>query len=1000
MNRLATVLRVLLVEDSENDAHLVLRALSNGGYEVAHQRVDNAEALRAALNAEQWDLMLSDHNMQGFDALEALEIRRKHDLDLPFIIVSGSIGEQAAVEAMRSGASDYVTKDNLARLIPVVQRELKEAQARAGLRRAEEALSVSEERFRSLTALSSDWYWEQDKNYRFIRQGVDAANKEHVPPGATAGTERWNNPTANLSAEEWSAHRAVLDARQPFHDLEYSRLGVNGDRRWVSVSGEPVFDGTGEFKGYRGVGKDITDRKCAEQELDRFRQAMDVSVDSIYLTDASLRFVYVNETACRRSNLSREQLLRMGPHEILGTPAEQVRSEYALAISAGPKGIRLELPAEVADGTQRWVEIHRRALFTGEGTYVLAIVRDITERKNAEKKISRLNRVYAVLSDINALIARVKSRDDLFNEVCRIAVDTGGLKMSWIGIVDSERSHVEPRAWEGADEAYMRAIPTRLSGTTPLEFSLTGRAVMDLMPVVSQDVANDGRILLKEEAIRRGFRSMAALPLSMSGEALGVLMLCAGEVGYFDAEEMKLLTGLAGDISFALEHIRKSERLDYLAFYDELTGLANRTLFQERLDQFAAEARTKGGKLSLLLMDVERFRMVNDALGRQAGDDLLRQLARRLESVTGQPGRLARVGGDVFGVITTGLKTAEDMARRVQSGIPQLLGVRFRLGEVEQAVSARFGIAMFPDDGGGADALFKSAEAALEKAKAKGERYVFFTQAMTSRVAERLELENRLRLALEKEEFVLHYQPKVDLQTRAISGVEALIRWKSPEHGLVPPLKFIPLLEETGLIVEVGAWALRRAALDHKTWVGQGLSAPRVAVNVSAVQLRRPDFVAGLQAAIEYGASEPGLDLEVTESLIMEDIEGSIEKLKAARALGISIAIDDFGTGYSSLAYLARLPVQTLKIDRTFIIAMLEDPNVTTLVQTMISLAHSLRLKVVAEGVEEEEQAMMLRLLRCEEMQGYLFSKPLPLEEMTALLRAQAPIGGASHRQE
>jgi len=262
---------------------------------------------------------------------------------------------------------------------------------------------------------------------------------------------------------------------------------------------------------------------------------------------------------------------------------------------------------------------------------------------------------------------------------------------------------------------------------------------------------------------------------------------------------------------------------------------------------------------------------------------------------------------------------------------------------------------------------------------------------MTARVAEKLTLENKLRQALEKDEFVLHYQPKVALETRAVLGVEALIRWQSPEFGLVPPLKFIPLLEETGLILQVGAWALKRAAADHRRWMELGLKPLRVAVNVSPIQLRQRDFVDTVERAIIDGVAPTGVDLEITESLIMEDIKANIEKLTAARGLGVKIAIDDFGTGYSSLGYLAKLPVQCLKIDRSFIIAMNSDPNASTLVQTIISLAHSLKLEVVAEGVETEEQAKFLRLLRCDQMQGYLFSKPVPYDDLVALARKSQP---------
>ncbi|MBI2315541.1 MAG: EAL domain-containing protein [Betaproteobacteria bacterium] len=261
---------------------------------------------------------------------------------------------------------------------------------------------------------------------------------------------------------------------------------------------------------------------------------------------------------------------------------------------------------------------------------------------------------------------------------------------------------------------------------------------------------------------------------------------------------------------------------------------------------------------------------------------------------------------------------------------------------------------------------------------------------MNERVAEKLALENRLRQALEKEEFTLHYQPKEDLESKRIVGLEALIRWRSPELGLVSPLDFVPMMEETGLILGVGAWALQWAALDYERLRRQYAAAPRIAVNVSPIQLRQRDFVEVVRKAVAPGAAPPGIDLEITEGLLMENIQGNVEKLRAVRDLGMSIAIDDFGTGYSSLAYLAKLPVQTLKIDRSFIVSMLDDPDAMALVSTIISLAHALRLKVVAEGVDSIEQAKVLRLLRCDQMQGHLVSKPLAWDDLGAFLASRS----------
>jgi len=617
--------------------------------------------------------------------------------------------------------------------------------------------------------------------------------------------------------------------------------------------------------------------------------------------------------------------------------------------------------------------------------------RMVESRSAAEVRIKNLNRIYAVLSRINALIVRVHQRDELFRETCRIAVEAGQFRMAWVGVVDRTGGAIKPIAWDGDVRDFFDIAPQELTHPGPGGHALTGRAVTEMKPVISNDVANDPQRMLKKELAQRGINSLAIIPLIVGGEAVGVVALYAAETGFFDEEEMKLLDELAGDIAFALDHIEKSERLDYVAYYDVLTGLANRTLFNERLTQHLRLADHERG-LALVLLDLERFKTVNDSLGRHSGDELLKQVARRLAHCAGDPGRVGRLSGDQFAVMLDCAGHPDELARNVENQMRTCFGEAFRLESgTELRISVRGGIALAPRDGSDFETLHRNTEAALKNAKSSGERFVFYAGHMTEKVAEKLTLENQMRLALDRNEFVLHYQPKVNLQSRHIEGVEALIRWQSPELGLVPPMDFIPLLEETGMILEAGAWAMRRAALDHRNWVEQGLPAPRISVNVSAFQLRKRDFVQTVQAALAEDANSPGLDLEITESLLMEDVEENIRKLAAVRDLGVSIAVDDFGTGYSSLRYLARLPIQTVKIDRSFIVTMLKDSNTMTLVSTIISLAHSLKLKVVAEGVDSEEQAAVLRTLKCDQMQGYLFSKPLPLAGLQAFLGSANP---------
>jgi len=604
-----------------------------------------------------------------------------------------------------------------------------------------------------------------------------------------------------------------------------------------------------------------------------------------------------------------------------------------------------------------------------------------------EERVERLTRVHAVLSGINAAIVRIRDRQELFHEACRIAIEHGKFRMAWVGFVDRAAGLVKPVASAGEVGDFFESAPLTVIENKPGGHGLAGRAVRDMKPMISNDVTNDPQRLMRKELDERGIKSLAIIPLMVGGEAIGVLALYAAETGTFDDEEMRLLLELAGDISFALEHIDKAEKLDYLAYYDQLTGLANRTLFYERVEQLLTAAAREERKIALVILDVERFKTINDSLGRQEGDALLKQIAERMSQNDDGSLRIARISADHFAVVGRGAQSEDEVARRLERRMQRVFGPPFRIGDTELRINAKAGIALFPNDGSDPDTLFRNAESALKRAKSQGERYLFYTAQMTERVAEKLALENKLRRALERDEFILHYQPKVDLERRSIVGVEALIRWQSPELGLVPPLQFIPLLEEIGLIQQVGSWALKRASLDHRGWVEQGIKAPRVAVNVSPIQLRQRIFVEVIEHAIMEGLAPTAIDLEITESLIMEDIQGNIQKLDAVRALGVNIAIDDFGTGYSSLGYLAKLPVQSLKIDRSFITAMHKDANAMTLVSTIVSLAHSLQLKVVAEGVETEEQANSLRLLRCDEMQGYLFSKPLPMAALAELLR-------------
>jgi diguanylate cyclase (GGDEF)-like protein len=611
------------------------------------------------------------------------------------------------------------------------------------------------------------------------------------------------------------------------------------------------------------------------------------------------------------------------------------------------------------------------------------VARDRTERKGAEERLKLLNRLYAMVTGINALMVRARDRTDVFNRSCQTAVEHGEFEMAWIAIVDPNDNRIVPVAWAGLDKPAMSAIERHFSSSegTLEGKTLAARAIREKAAAVSNNVQNDESLIFGKMHAESGVRSLAVLPLIVSDNAIGVFALYTSKPEFFDAAGMQLLTELASNVAFAIDHLERQERLDRLSYYDSLTGLANRRSFLERVTQYMLSAADAGHKMAVFVIDLERFKKLNDSLGRSAGDALLKQVAEWLGQNAENASLVARLDADHFAVVLPKVMYEANVARVLEKTIAAFMKHEFSLNDAVYRMAAKIGVAVFPDDGSDADTLFNNAEAALKKAKASRDRYLFYAQKMTETVAMSVGIENRLRRALEREEFVLHYQPKVNIASGKLTGAEALIRWNDPVSGLTLPGRFIPILEETGLIHDVGRWALRKAIEDYQRWRNDGLPAVRIAVNVSPLQLRNQNFVAEIQQAVSVAPdAATGLQLEITESVIMQDVNHSIVSLLAIRALGVTIAIDDFGTGFSSLNYLAKLPVDTLKIDRSFVVEMVSATGGLTLVSVIINLAHALKLNTVAEGVETEEQLRQLRFLRCDEMQGYFFGKPVPVE--------------------
>ncbi len=435
---------------------------------------------------------------------------------------------------------------------------------------------------------------------------------------------------------------------------------------------------------------------------------------------------------------------------------------------------------------------------------------------------------------------------------------------------------------------------------------------------------------------------------------------------------------------------QRTAEVEHLAYYDPLTELPNRILFQDRLGQALAVAQRTGRVLGAIFLTLDQFKKINDTLGHAPGDLLLKEVAERLKHRVSGSDTVARFDGDEFALLLTQITGTRELVE-ISRSISEALRPPFLLEGDEVYVTASIGISLFPADGTDLGTLLKNAEAALSRARMQGgNNYQFYSSDMNARALKRLALESSLRRAVENEEFVVHYQSQVDLDSKKVVGAEALVRWQHPQLGVLAPTDFISLAEDTGLICPIGTWVLRAACAQTRAWQQAGFARLRIAVNVSPRQFQDEDFMQTVvQTLSETGLDSHYLELELTETSIMQDTESAVKTLNGLREIGVKIAIDDFGTGYSSLGYLKRLPIDCIKFDGSFVRGATTDPDDAALVMAMITLAHNLKLRVVAEGVETDEQAAFLRLLRCHEGQGYLFSKPIPAEVFHAALAAE-----------
>jgi diguanylate cyclase (GGDEF)-like protein len=681
-----------------------------------------------------------------------------------------------------------------------------------------------------------------------------------------------------------------------------------------------------------------------------------------------------------------------------GLPKFDGMSALAVAISEAPNIPFIFLTGMVGE------ELAIEALKCGAIDYVLksnpmrlapAVKRALKDAKLrqksqlAEQKVTRLTDVLQMLSGINTALVRIHDRDELLRETCRLAHKVGGYAIAIVALINPITRLARPVAWAGEDYLPDPAREFPVADNEAQDQSLMGRVIRTGETTVCEDVANsplaiDGRDAL----VAVGVNSLACLPLKVDGTPVGSFLFGVHARGAISQDELLLLEEVASNLSFALQYLETQDTARFLSYFEPLTGLAKRALFCERLDRLLTRGTAGLPRLAVTVFDIDHLSVINDSFGRHTGDRLLQCVADRLKGHYPDTEQLAHLGGGTFVSVSALAEQSEDEFRTLHHEVVRVFDRPFRVDGREIIVTVKCGVACYPDNGQEPDELVQNAEAALKEAKTLGEQYLHHRIEMNSDLARRVGIEHRLRSALENNEFVLHYQPKVTLLTGKIASVEALLRWNDGENGLMAPATFLSILESAGLMSAVGAWVVRQAAADCRSWRSVGRSPIRIAVNVSPPELRRRNFAREILSGIGdlTGDSEWGVDIEITEGALFGDSSSCVHSLRLLRAAGVRVAIDDFGTGFSSLGRLSELPVDTLKIDRMFTSRLPSDRKSCTLVTTIIGLAHAFDMTTVAEGVETQAQLDYLIREGCDESQGYLHSRPLPREELERLL--------------
>lgn len=730
-------------------------------------------------------------------------------------------------------------------------------------------------------------------------------------------------------------HHASQEIAFGTHAENWCVMPLRGTELYLEIDAGPIHDGSGRVIAVIETLRDMTLRQSAESRL---RTLFESSPDPVWIIEDG-KFIECNDAAVSMLGYPNKiELLNVHPSQL--SPAVQPdgqdsfqKAELMMQTALKHGLHRFEWEHLRADGRPLTAEVTLSGIKLAGRQALYCAWRDISDRKRAEKALRLYAKVFEnsgeaiLITDANNQIVAVNQS---------LTRDTGYSQEELLG--KNPRVLASQNTARDVYQAMWAAL--RESGYWQGEL---------------WDLRKDGVTYPK----------WAAISAIRNDEGV--------------------LTNYIASFTDISERKAAEARIDHLAHHDTLTGLFNRYNLESRLAQSLLAARRENRQLAVMFIDMDRFKTINDTLGHHVGDLLLIEVSQRLLTCVRESDIVARLGGDEF-VVTLSSMAEEMDAALVAAKILAALGAPYLIEGKTLHSTPSIGIAIFPTNGDNADTLMRDADTAMYFAKEHGRNnFQFFTPEMTSAAEERLELERDLRAALAARQYELHYQPQVTVPEGKVHGVEALIRWRHPERGLIPPLKFIPIAEETGVIEALGAWVLDEACRQLAAWREEGFSPLRMAVNLSAHQLRSPALVAEVQAVIARHGIRPGeLELEITESAAMSNPERAIEQLKALRDLGVELAIDDFGTGYSSLSYLKLLPIHTLKLDRAFVRDIETDENDAAISAATLALAHNLGLKVVAEGVETEAQQRFLTDHQCDYLQGYLFGKPEPASDLSA----------------